>query len=171
MPRLLLIQLLKSTAIYLARFSREGGDVNGICLAHSSDGIHWSADENNPVLPGWRDTANQVFYDTSIKKYVFYGRPETHISHVSTCNRLVCRMESDGQLSINADIREEGDVKIEVLNQDGKMVKGFELENAIPLKGNSVCLQPTWKNNSSFPCGNLRFRFVMRHAKLFSISV
>src|SRR5690606_18632042 len=64
------------TAMYLAGVATGDADSDpkstsqGLCFAHSEDGIHWVADEHNPVIPGWLDTNNVFFYDTKIKRYV-----------------------------------------------------------------------------------------------------
>ena len=83
------------TALYLARF--QGGlEPNcGLCIAYSEDGIHWRADENNPVIHGWHDTNNMFFFDERIQRYVLYGRPDAFVSHVTRPNRLIGRCESE----------------------------------------------------------------------------
>lgn len=85
------------TALYLGRLEGAGGgEVSGLCLAHSDDGVHWLADERNPVLPGWRDTANQLLWDERRRRYVWYGRPAVHVSAVvPEANRLIARAESE----------------------------------------------------------------------------
>ena len=83
------------TALYLARFQGEEEPVSGLCLAYSRDGVHWRADENNPVIHGWHDTNNMFFYDERLQRYVLYGRPDAYVSHVTLANRLVGRCESE----------------------------------------------------------------------------
>jgi hypothetical protein len=82
------------TAMYLARANVDGRWINGLHLAHSDDGICWLADERNPVIEGWRDTANVFFYDPRIGRYVWYGRPEAHVATGRSANRLIARAES-----------------------------------------------------------------------------
>ncbi len=84
------------TAMYLARWMEDSGvRKTGLCFAFSEDGIHWEAGENNPVLTGWMDTGNVFFYDTRIKKYVIYGRPNAFVDRVTHANRLIGRSESE----------------------------------------------------------------------------
>ncbi len=83
------------TALYLAKWMEDSGKrATGLCIAFSEDGIVWQAGENNPVLTGWMDTGNIFFYDTRIKKYVIYGRPNAFVDRVTHANRLVGRSES-----------------------------------------------------------------------------
>lgn len=82
------------TAMYLARALLDGRLVKGLHLAHSDDGIAWLADERGPVIAGWRDTANQFFYDPRIARYVWYGRPEAHVAAGREANRLIARSQS-----------------------------------------------------------------------------
>jgi len=83
------------TVMYLARFEDpDPAKANGLCLAHSDDGLHWTADKRNPVVPGWRDTANMFFYDPRLGLYVKYGRPEAYVASGREANRLICRATS-----------------------------------------------------------------------------
>lgn len=85
------------TAMYLASFpeGEMAGGRRGLCIAWSDDGVTWTADEHNPVIPGWLDTGNVFFYDPKIKRYVVYGRPNAHVDVVTHANRLVARCESE----------------------------------------------------------------------------
>ncbi len=88
------------TAMYLARWYENEGTpeqkaVRGLCIAHSEDGIHWKAGKHNPVLHGWMDTGNIFFYDTRIKKYVVYGRPNAYVNRITHANRVIGRSESE----------------------------------------------------------------------------
>lgn len=80
------------TALYLARV-REGEP--GLCIAYSDDGVHWTADQNNPVVHGWMDTSHSLLWDADIRRYVVYGRPPVHATVTKGANRYVSRMESE----------------------------------------------------------------------------
>jgi hypothetical protein len=80
------------TALYLAGV-HEG--VSGLCIAYSDDGIHWTADQHNPVVHGWMDTSHSLVWDPDIRRYVVYGRPPVRASVVRGANRYVSRMESE----------------------------------------------------------------------------
>jgi len=61
-----------------------------VCVAYSSDGIHWNVPQNwlNPVIPEGTDTQITAYWDPKIHRYVVYlrGRPNV---------RLICMSESD----------------------------------------------------------------------------
>jgi len=50
------------------------GPLDGIWVAFSPDGIHWTNYENNPVIAGYSDTNQCVVYDPKIDRYVAFGR-------------------------------------------------------------------------------------------------
>lgn len=50
------------------------GETDGMHVAFSPDGIHWTPFAMNPVLKVNSDTGQCVLYDPQIKKYVAYGR-------------------------------------------------------------------------------------------------
>ncbi|MFH1742703.1 MAG: hypothetical protein ABIH23_27165 [bacterium] len=85
------------TVLYLAGLGKEGEEdgVSGLCIAYSDDGIHWWADEHNPVVDGWIDTSNCLMYDEKRKKYLIFGRPPVHVVLGRNANRMVSCMESD----------------------------------------------------------------------------
>lgn len=66
------------------------GIVQPVCLAYSSDGIHWQVPQHwfNPVIPGASDTHLTAYWNAKIHKYVVYlrGRPNV---------RLICMSESE----------------------------------------------------------------------------
>ena len=60
-----------------ARETPEKGKL-GIDVAFSPDGIHWTASDRNPVIPGFlSDTAQCVLWDPVLEKYVAYVRLRT----------------------------------------------------------------------------------------------
>ena len=82
------------TAFYGAAPPGCGG---GFCLAHSDDGLHWTAYPENPVRVGSSDTYNNMFYDDRSKRYVAYIRPTVHAGW-SRVNREVGRVESEDMI-------------------------------------------------------------------------
>ncbi len=50
------------------------GPRDGIYVAFSPDGIHWTRSKHNPVLGVYSDTNQVVLYDPQIEKYVAFGR-------------------------------------------------------------------------------------------------
>lgn len=87
------------TALYLARFGASGAGANGMCVAHSDDGVRWLADAANPVIPGWLDTNNNFFYDARMRCYVMHGRPNAHVAATTEANRLIARYESEDMVN------------------------------------------------------------------------
>ena len=69
---------------------RFAGIVQPVCVAYSSDGIHWNVPKNwlNPVIPEGSDTQLNAYWDPKLHKYVVYlrGRPNV---------RIICMSESD----------------------------------------------------------------------------
>lgn len=92
------------TSLYLAWFGENDGmrAAKGLCLAHSDDGVHWLADEHNPIIPGWHDTSNCLVYDEPIGKYLVFGRPPVRVGLGRNANMLLSRMESDDLVSWSA---------------------------------------------------------------------
>lgn len=78
------------TALYLSNpLDRH----NGLCLAHSEDGVHWTAYPENPLVPGWHDTSACFFYDPRTQQYAIYTRPPIHAGPAGA-NRKVARLAS-----------------------------------------------------------------------------
>ncbi len=80
------------TALY---HSSPSDTYGGICLAHSEDGVHWTAYPENPVLPGSQDTQNCFFFDRRLGKYVCYQRPTIYCGVPAHANRKIARVESE----------------------------------------------------------------------------
>ena len=80
------------TAMYLASVADSYG---GICLAHSDDGLHWTAYPENPVIPGNQDTQNCLLYDPRLGKYVCFQRPMIYCGVKQHANRKMARVESE----------------------------------------------------------------------------
>ncbi|HOL50309.1 MAG TPA: hypothetical protein PK165_03015 [bacterium] len=74
------------------------------------------------------------------------------------------------QFFVNANI--EGFLCVEITDVSGKPVPGFELENAIPMKGDSLYHPCRWKNNtgtSGLVNKDIRFKVVANNAKVYSL--
>ena len=69
---------------------RFAGIVQPVCVAYSSDGVHWNVPKYwlNPVIPEGSDTHLVAYWDPNLHKYVVYlrGRPNV---------RIICMSESD----------------------------------------------------------------------------
>lgn len=81
---------------YTALFLASPGDrVGGISLAHSDDGLTWTGYPENPIIPGWHDTAACFYFDPrpSVRRYVLYTRPPVYAGPHGA-NRKIARAES-----------------------------------------------------------------------------
>jgi hypothetical protein len=56
--------------------------------------LHWTAYEENPVMPGNQDTQNILLYDPALNQYVCYHRPMVYCGVAAHANRKVARSVS-----------------------------------------------------------------------------
>ena len=80
---------------------------------------------------------------------------------------------SGSHLFVNASCP-EGELTIEILDEQGKVLPGFSFDNSVPLVGDSTRHRITWKNFkdlSGFDRMPVRFRFRLRQGKLYSFWV
>ena len=112
------------TCLFLAGPSDRYG---GLGLAHSEDGIHWHGYPENPLLPGWLDTAACFFFDARIGRYVIYTRPSI-LAGPHGANRKIARSESGDLVNwstprtvLDTDAR---DAPVERLEQRETTVRG-----------------------------------------------
>lgn len=76
-----------------------------------------------------------------------------------------------GKLTINAAVQEGGYVKAELLAADKTTMPGFELDRCQMFTGDETSAALTW-NDARIPAAdNLRIRFVLKNAKLYSFTV
>ena len=69
--------------------------IGGICMAHSEDGVHWTAYPENPVIIGSQDTQNCFFWDRRLGRYVCYQRPTIYCGVDRHANRKIARLDSE----------------------------------------------------------------------------
>ncbi len=75
-----------------------------------------------------------------------------------------------GELTLNADAR-GGEVRVEVLDGDGKPFPGFALGDCEPVTGDSLSAPVKWKRPLAELSGRtVRLRFALRDARLFGLS-
>jgi hypothetical protein len=75
------------------------------------------------------------------------------------------------RLELNVDSGSGGSIRVELLDEQEKPIKGYTRDDATELCGNSVCLPVTWGTNHSVAtlAGKpLRIRFLMRDCKLYA---
>lgn len=79
----------------------------------------------------------------------------------------------NGRLEVNVDAA-GGSLAVEVLFPDGRVQPGFSVETCVPITGNHLRGPVSWSHTDSVLYGAqqpLRFRFVLRHAKLYSFRI
>ena len=74
-----------------------------------------------------------------------------------------------GRLYVNAEIK-GGEIKAEVLDADGKVVKGYSRDDCKAVSGNGIEQLITWKGHKRLPRARkpMRLRFVMSNASVYS---
>jgi hypothetical protein len=78
------------------------------------------------------------------------------------------------EIYINADIRRDGQVVVELLTQEGKAIKGFSASDCVPVQGDSLAHRVQWKGQPDVSpwVGKLvRLRVRAQRASLYSIFV
>jgi len=90
-----------------------------------------------------------------------------HVPGILTTKPLVM---TGTALKINADV-DGGEIRVAILDQNGKPIPGYTLEDSDPFMGNSVRHQLSWKAKSvlsELKGRTVHLRFRMRRAKLYS---
>jgi hypothetical protein len=67
---------------------------------------------------------------------------------------------------MNADIPERGELSVEVLDENGNVLKGYGKADCIPMKKNSTCYMMRWKDHDNISALKNRvvhFRFILNH--------
>jgi pimeloyl-ACP methyl ester carboxylesterase len=97
-------------------------------------------------------------------------KPLEHIGQVTLKPR---RWRDLHSLSINARVDPGGSLHAEILNEDGYRIRGFSKEDAIPLTGDSLHHEVSWKSKTvaELPPGSYSLRVHLNRAELFAISV
>jgi len=76
-------------------------------------------------------------------------------------------------LFVNADCP-RGELKVEVLDKDGKVIKPFALKNCEPVSNNKTLVQVNWQQNKDLAAlagKPVRFRFHLRNGSLYAFWV
>lgn len=89
---------------------------------------------------------------------------------------LVTRKVSfDGDyLFVNAVLEKGGELKVEVLDDQGNVIKGFSKNESVPMKGNSTKFKMLWNKNtslSSLKNTPVQFKFYLSKGELYSFWV
>jgi hypothetical protein len=75
-------------------------------------------------------------------------------------------------IEVNADAS-TGEIRVEVLDGDGKRVQGFSYDEAVPIKGNSLKHAVQWKSGglSGLPEQQYLLRILLKNATVYAITV
>lgn len=68
----------------------------------------------------------------------------------------------------------EGSLKVEVLDEDGKHIKGMSTEECQPITGDRIDVEVQWKSGKDFKSLSgkiVRLRFLLEHGKLYSFKM
>ena len=75
------------------------------------------------------------------------------------------------KLYVNADIS-QGQLLVEILDEGGRVIPGYEKANCQPLQENVVSHSVIWKNSDNLPRGKtIRLRFCLTHGNLYSYTI
>jgi hypothetical protein len=73
------------------------------------------------------------------------------------------------RLVVNFATSAAGDIRVELLDAQGKAIPGYSVEEADLIVGDEIERTVSWKGKSELPQGPLRLHFVMKDADLYSI--
>ncbi len=73
------------------------------------------------------------------------------------------------KLVINFATSAAGDIRIELMDLDGKPIPGYSIDDADMMIGDEIERSVTWKNQSALPQSPVRLHAVMKDADLYSI--
>lgn len=172
---------------------------NQVMLGYSRDGYNWYREDMNPFLAvnetagAWNYGNLQSVAGTPLivgDKLYFYvsGRRLTSSGQEITTTGLAtlrrdgfASMKGSGDLVthtvkftgehffVNASI--QGNLKVELLNEDGSVISGFSKNDCISFTGNSTKKKIEWNNNSSLKNlkgKNIKIKFYVDSGELFS---
>ena len=94
-------------------------------------------------------------------------RPRTEIGQITT--RCV-NLQGCTALTVNADAG-DGEVRVEILTPEGKRVRGFTADDAVPLEGDDLRHLVQWRERrlEQLPTGEYLVRIHLRNAEVFAV--
>ncbi|MBN2455623.1 MAG: hypothetical protein JXB29_03655 [Sedimentisphaerales bacterium] len=175
--------------------SRDGIKFNRLRSPYVGLGLPGSAREGQLyTVVGFIPSGDQIFqYFTAMPANHGHMHKEAHgVKHTSHIYRYVQRVDgfvsadaaytggtlttptivfSDKNLIVNIDTSAVGKAQIEILDENGKPIEGFDLANCDTIMGNFPNKIVTWQGKSDLSAligKPVRLRFVMRAAKLYA---
>lgn len=81
-------------------------------------------------------------------------------------------LEGVQDVSLNADAR-GGEIRVELLDEDGYRVRGYSRADAVPLRGDSLSHRVTWNGRgwANLPAGKYSLRLHLDNAEVFAVTL
>jgi hypothetical protein len=121
---------------------------------------------------------NTTWWDSHLSTGLATMRRDGFVSMQSKVSQgylLTQKISFDGNfLFVNADISEGGELKVEILDENNKAIKGYRNADCIPMKGNSTKYMIRWKRHndlSELKDKPVYFRFHLNKGDLYSFWV
>jgi len=175
--------------------------INEVEIGFSRDGFHWTRPNRAPFLPvsnrggdwNWANVqsagggcivaGDQLYFYASGRQ----GRPKKPEPGVCSTGLAVLRrdgfasLDGEGSMTtrplrfrgahvfVNADVT--GEMRLEVLDRNGRVVNGYAAADCLPVRGNSTKHAVAWKTHATLaPLAGevIRLRLVLSRARLYS---
>lgn len=121
---------------------------------------------------------NTTWWDSHLSTGLATLRRDGFVSMQSKVNQgylLTRKISFDGDfLFVNADISEGGELKVEIMDENHKVIEGYRKADCIPMKGNSTKYMIRWKRHndlSELKDKPVYFRFHLSKGDLYSFWV
>ena len=180
---------------------QERPKINEICLGYSRDGWHWSRPDRQAFLSVSADTEAWNFGNVQsvggcclvVKDQLYFyvsGRhPEGNTTGLAILRRDgFASMDADDKggtlttrlvkfqgryLFVNVD-NTEGDLRVEVLDEEGEVIEPFSKSNCVPVSADKTLAPVRWKGAADLSGVSgkpVRFRFHLTNGKLYAFWV
>ena len=115
--------------------------------------------------------------------YLFHGRAPsfttTSVTVPSDCpapEKNITHIKGGVELIVNTETSVVGKVSVGILDQKGKSISGFSIEDADPIQGNTVDAVASWGGGviaslSNLSTASIQIQVAMRDAKLYSLEL
>jgi len=98
-------------------------------------------------------------------------KPLEHVGQV-TLNPI--ELTGATEITVNADAGGDGEVRVELLDETGRRVRGFSRDDAVPIRGDALRHKVAWKDKSLadlLAAGTYHLRIHLRRATLYAVSI
>jgi hypothetical protein len=143
--------------------------------------IGWSVVETKSALEGAPDElslyATESYWtntSSALRRYTLRIDGFVSVNAPMSGGELITKLLNFNgkKLILNFSSSAAGSIQVEIQGENGKPVKGYSLEDCIPLFGDTIERIVYWENGcdlSSLEGKNVRLRFVMKDADLYSL--